>query len=76
MTVNAPAARTRMTEAVFAEMMAKPQEGVSVRRPRKGNVTLGEVWLEHGIPRCHWEVTEVGAASSGSPRLVPGGQRA
>ncbi len=44
-TVNAiaPAARTRMTETVFAEMMAKPQEGFDAMAPE--NVSPLVVWL-------------------------------
>ncbi|GAB3669259.1 SDR family oxidoreductase [Actinocorallia lasiicapitis] len=44
-TVNAiaPAARTRMTEDVFAEMMAKPADGFDVMHP--GNVSPLVVWL-------------------------------
>ncbi len=39
----APAARTRMTEAVFAETMAKPDEGFDVMAPE--NVAPLVVWL-------------------------------
>jgi NAD(P)-dependent dehydrogenase (short-subunit alcohol dehydrogenase family) len=39
----APAARTRMTEAVFAEMMAKPAEGFDAMAPE--NVAPLVVWL-------------------------------
>ena len=39
----APAARTRMTEAVFAQMMAKPDEGFDAMHP--GNVSPLVVWL-------------------------------
>lgn len=44
-TVNAiaPAARTRMTEKVFAEMMARPDEGFDVMAPE--NVSPLVVWL-------------------------------
>jgi NAD(P)-dependent dehydrogenase (short-subunit alcohol dehydrogenase family) len=44
-TVNAiaPAARTRMTEAVFAETMAKPEEGFDAMAPE--NVSPLVVWL-------------------------------
>ncbi|RFZ38394.1 SDR family oxidoreductase [Mycobacterium marinum] len=44
-TVNAiaPAARTRMTETVFAEMMAKPDEGFDAMAPE--NVSPLVVWL-------------------------------
>ena len=44
-TVNAiaPAARTRMTENVFADMMAKPDEGFDVMAPE--NVSPLVVWL-------------------------------
>jgi NAD(P)-dependent dehydrogenase (short-subunit alcohol dehydrogenase family) len=44
-TVNAiaPAARTRMTEAVFAETMAKPDEGFDAMAPE--NVSPLVVWL-------------------------------
>jgi NAD(P)-dependent dehydrogenase (short-subunit alcohol dehydrogenase family) len=39
----APAARTRMTEAVFAETMAKPDDGFDVMAPE--NVAPLVVWL-------------------------------
>ena len=39
----APAARTRMTEAVFAETMAKPDEGFDIMAPE--NVAPLVVWL-------------------------------
>jgi NAD(P)-dependent dehydrogenase (short-subunit alcohol dehydrogenase family) len=39
----APSARTRMTEGVFAEMMAKPEEGFDSMHP--GNVSPLVVWL-------------------------------
>ncbi|WP_343709974.1 SDR family oxidoreductase [Mycobacterium sp.] len=47
-TVNAiaPAARTRMTESVFAEMMAKPGEGFDAMAPE--NVSPLVVWLGSG----------------------------
>lgn len=44
-TVNAiaPSARTRMTETVFADMMAKPEEGFDVMAPE--NISPLVVWL-------------------------------
>jgi hypothetical protein len=39
----APAARTRMTEAVFAQAMAKPDDGFDVMAPE--NVSPLVVWL-------------------------------
>ncbi|MDJ0866970.1 MAG: SDR family oxidoreductase [Myxococcota bacterium] len=39
----APSARTRMTEEVFAEMMAKPESGFDAMHP--GNVSPLVVWL-------------------------------
>jgi NAD(P)-dependent dehydrogenase (short-subunit alcohol dehydrogenase family) len=44
-TVNAiaPAARTRMTEALFADMMAKPEQGFDAMAPE--NVAPLVVWL-------------------------------
>lgn len=39
----APAARTRMTEAVFAQMMAKPESGFDAMHP--GNISPLVVWL-------------------------------
>jgi NAD(P)-dependent dehydrogenase (short-subunit alcohol dehydrogenase family) len=48
----APAARTRMTEGAFAEMMAKPEEGFDAMAPE--NVSPLVVWL--GSPQSR-EVT-------------------
>ncbi len=47
-TVNAiaPSARTRMTETVFAEMMAKPDEGFDAMAPE--NISPLVVWLGSG----------------------------
>ena len=44
-TVNAiaPAARTRMTEALFADMMAKPEQGFDAMAPE--NIAPLVVWL-------------------------------
>ena len=39
----APAARTRMTEAVFADMMAKPEAGFDAMDP--ANISPLVVWL-------------------------------
>ena len=50
-TVNAiaPAARTRMTEGAFAEMMAKPQEGFDAMAPENIAPLVG--WLVSGESR-------------------------
>ncbi|CKO61457.1 short chain dehydrogenase [Mycobacterium tuberculosis] len=68
-TVNAiaPAARTRMTETVFAEMMAKPQEGFDAMAPE--NVSPLVVWLGRRSPAMSLgRYSRSRAASSGSPR--------
>ena len=45
----APSARTRMTEEVFSEMMAKPDSGFDVMHP--GNVSPLVVWLGSAASR-------------------------
>jgi NAD(P)-dependent dehydrogenase (short-subunit alcohol dehydrogenase family) len=54
----APAARTRMTETVFAEMMARPKEGFDAMAPE--NIAPLVVWLasadSHGVTGRVFEI--------------------
>lgn len=69
-TVNAiaPAARTRMTEAVFAETMAKPDEGFDAMAPE--NVSPLVVWL--GSPEARDVTGKVFEVEAGVIRVAEG----
>ena len=68
-TVNAiaPSARTRMTETVFADMMAKPDEGFDAMAPE--NISPLVVWLGSAESKdVTGKVFEVEGGLSGSPK--------
>jgi NAD(P)-dependent dehydrogenase (short-subunit alcohol dehydrogenase family) len=64
----APSARTRMTEEVFAEMMARPDEGFDAMHP--GNVSPLVVWL--GSPESRDVTGRVFEVAGGSISLADG----
>ncbi|WP_375482538.1 SDR family oxidoreductase [uncultured Mycobacterium sp.] len=69
-TVNAiaPSARTRMTETVFAEMMAKPDEGFDAMAPE--NIAPLVVWL--GSPESRDVTGKVFEVEGGIIRVAEG----
>ncbi len=64
----APSARTRMTEEVFAEMMARPDEGFDAMHP--GNVSPLVVWL--GSPESRDVTGRIFEVAGGSISLADG----
>ena len=75
-TVNAiaPAARTPMTEAVFAETMAGPEDGFDAMDP--ANVSPLVVWLgRRGVRRVTGRVFEVEGGQVGLCRRLAHGPR-
>lgn len=64
----APAARTRMTETVFAEMMAKPEEGFDAMAPE--NVAPLVVWL--GSPESRDVTGQVFEIAGGKLNVADG----